>query len=285
MDTSRPRDDWEELRPDIIQLYNNTTLKGLVKILRGKYNLNPIATEKICRTKLRSWGITTYATKGQSEAQAQHRKRPSTTSVSFQRRQIPRPLMPAKHEPLRFVLFNVNQSLFRWCQTISVTANPSDLGETIASYHSVRFLVGNYRYEEAAMHMRIYARQNLKDLIIYNPPGLSMFGLKIWPIARGFFLEENVHGMNLGELSFLETFLLDMESLTADHYGGMHPICQLIRALMKVSREGLLEALSRVHCQSLHVWQELTRPRSTFAKHPEQQQERVTGVKWKDYIR
>jgi hypothetical protein len=174
--------------------------------------------------------------------------------------------MPAKDEPLRFVLFNVNQSLFTWCKTVIVAENPSDLGETIALYHSVLLSVRNYRYEEAAMHMRIYAHQNLKDLITYNAPGLSMFVLEIWPIARGFFLEENVHGMNLGELSFLETFLLDMECLTADHYGAMHPICQLIRALMKVSREGLLDALSRAHCQTLDVWRESTRPLSTRMK-------------------
>jgi hypothetical protein len=53
---------------------------------------------------------------------------------------------------------------------------------------------------------------------------------------------------NLSGLFFLKTFLLDIESLTADYYGDMHSICYLIRALMKVSKEGLLDALSRVYC-------------------------------------
>jgi hypothetical protein len=48
MDITQPEvcayDDWEEVRPDVIQIYANHTLKELVKILRSKYKLKPNAT-------------------------------------------------------------------------------------------------------------------------------------------------------------------------------------------------------------------------------------------------
>jgi hypothetical protein len=177
--------------------------------------------------------------------------------------------------------------LFTWVNSINVDGQLADLGETIASYHDTGLLLGSRLYGEAAKLMRTEIHEKLKELVTKNAPGLAMFVLKLWQIVRRYLHEENIHIGNLGELSFFEFFCLDLESLTSDHYGIMHPISRLLRALIKVRREDRQDTLEKGQVKTLDIWRQLTSSRSHFLgpNYDMQPHKVVTGLKWKDYVR